>query len=129
MILGWFSLIKQDSAHALTVAAFRRCAELRQTLATTDFILDETASLLKSRGYGHFCGPFFDAVFSSLGVRTEWVDEERFFRTREYFLKHSDHDYSFTDCSSFIIMKELGACEALTKDAHFREAGFRALLA
>ena len=35
---------------------------------------------------------------------------------------------SFTDCTSFLLMKELGLREALTKDAHFAEAGFVPLL-
>ena len=36
--------------------------------------------------------------------------------------------YSFTDCVSFVVMKELGLHEAVTKDGHFKEAGFTALL-
>jgi predicted nucleic acid-binding protein len=43
-------------------------------------------------------------------------------------LKHADHGYSFTDCSSFLLMKELALREALTTDLHFAEAGFIPLL-
>ena len=41
----------------------------------------------------------------------------------------ADHRYSFTDCSSFVLMAELGLKQALTTDRHFIEAGFQALLA
>lgn len=36
---------------------------------------------------------------------------------------------SFTDCASFVVMRRLRLREALTKDANFRGADFRPLLA
>jgi predicted nucleic acid-binding protein len=43
-------------------------------------------------------------------------------------LKHRDQGYSFTDVTSFIVMRELGMSDALTEDRHFEQAGFRRLL-
>ena len=43
-------------------------------------------------------------------------------------LKHADQWWSFTDCLSFRIMKERRLRDALTKDSHFAQAGFAALL-
>jgi predicted nucleic acid-binding protein len=43
-------------------------------------------------------------------------------------VKRIDSTWSFTDCLSFHIMKELRLGEALTKDVHFQRAGFTALL-
>ncbi len=43
------------------------------------------------------------------------------------FFRHRDKDYSFTDCSSFVVMRELRLKEALTTDRHFRQAGFGVL--
>ncbi len=47
---------------------------------------------------------------------------------KNFFRKHSDRCYSFTDCTSFVVMRELRLTEALTTDRHFVEAGFRVLL-
>ena len=39
-----------------------------------------------------------------------------------------DKDWGLTDCISFVLMKQEGTPDALTADAHFRQAGFRPLL-
>jgi predicted nucleic acid-binding protein len=44
------------------------------------------------------------------------------------FSERSDKDWSLTDCISFTIMRDHGLHDALTADAHFQQAGFRALL-
>ncbi len=40
----------------------------------------------------------------------------------------SDKHWSLTDCTSFVVMKELDITEALTGDHHFEQAGFVASL-
>jgi predicted nucleic acid-binding protein len=42
--------------------------------------------------------------------------------------KRKDKDFSLVDCSSFVLMKELGISAALTTDQHFEQAGFIRLL-
>ena len=39
-----------------------------------------------------------------------------------------DKDWSLTDCTSFVLMRERGLQEALTADHHFEQAGFTLLL-
>ena len=46
----------------------------------------------------------------------------------EGYSEVSASDYSFADCASFVVMRELGLRQALTTDGHFHEAGFEALL-
>ena len=43
--------------------------------------------------------------------------------------RQADQGYSFVDCLSFCLMKEREIAVALTTDAHFRKAGFTAVLA
>jgi len=45
-----------------------------------------------------------------------------------FFCGHRDKEWSQTDCASFLIMREAGLAEALTRDHHFEQAGFNALL-
>jgi predicted nucleic acid-binding protein len=45
-------------------------------------------------------------------------------KARGVFFRYRDKDYSFTDCTSFVVMQELKLKRALTTDHHFRQMGF-----
>jgi predicted nucleic acid-binding protein len=66
-------------------------------------------------------------VEASRRLRLERVDSRRQDRARAIFFRHSDKDFSFTDCTSFVIMQEMGIGAALTLDRHFHQMGFRVL--
>ncbi len=126
---GFFAaLVRGDPKHAQATALMRRAGKSRRRFVTTDYILDETATLLMARGHGHLVESFFEIVFSSAACRIEWIDPDRFAETRQLFVKHLDQGWSFTDCFSFGVMREFGLRDALTTDSHFRHAGFNALL-
>ena len=126
---GFYALlVKRDDKHQLVRKIMQQAAQQRQKFVTTDYVLDETGTLLKARGHAHLIERFFDNILDSKACRVEWTDADRFSKTRILFLKYPDHDWSFTDCLSFQVMRELGLRDALTKDAHFREAGFTPLL-
>jgi uncharacterized protein len=69
-----------------------------------------------------------DRIDRSPATVIEWIGRERFERAKTFFRKHADHGYSFTDCTSFVLMRELKLQDVLTTDRHFKEAGFRPLL-
>ena len=127
---GFYALlIRRDEKHGKATRILKKASRDRATFVTTDYVLDETATLLKARGHGHLLDRFFEIIFSSGACRVEWMDPERFDATVADFLKYRDHGWSFTDNFSFRLMKELQISAALTKDKHFREAGFKPLLA
>ena len=126
---GFFALLaKQDPAHGNAVQWLAQVRSKRLRSITTDYILDETATLLKARGCPELISVFFEFVSPSQALHIEWISPERFHETQNFFVVHRDHEYSFTDCTSFIVMRELGLRESLTTDKHFREAGFVSLL-
>jgi uncharacterized protein len=126
---GFYALlVKRDAQHPDAVRRLREARRRKRKFVTSDYVVDETATLLKARGHAHILGDFFDSLRSSHACRTEWTDSERFYAAQAYFLKHKNQAWSFTDCLSFCIMKELRLRDALTKDGHFNIAGFVALL-
>jgi Predicted nucleic acid-binding protein, contains PIN domain len=126
---GFYALlIQRDPKHQTAGRMLRRAAADKRRLVTTDYVLDETATLLKVRGEGRLVEELFDRVFQSTACRVMWMDESRFTIARAFFMKHSDQAWSFTDCVSFCVMKELRLMEALTTDQHFEQAGLVALL-
>ena len=126
---GFYSLLVQrDDRHREASLILKAAASKRRGFVTTDYVLDETATLLKARGQTLLIPDFFNTVFRSSVCRVAWTDAESFDDLQRFFLKHLDQAWSFTDCLSFRIMKVHRLQDSLTKDEHFEQAGFVALL-
>ena len=126
---GLYSLADhRDSARKLAIERVRTLVTAKRALVVTDYVIDESATLAKARAGGYAAVRLLELVEHSVGIRIEWIGPDRFDAAKRFFRKHADYGYSFTDCTSFVVMRELGLTEALTTDAHFVEAGFRALL-
>ncbi len=127
--MGCFSLFdRRDAWHQQARKSMRGLGRSRRPLYTTDYVADETATLLKVRGATHASDTFFDLLATSRALALTMIGSSRFFEARDVFLKHRDHGYSFTDVTSFVVMRELRIREVLTHDGHFEEAGFIRLL-
>lgn len=119
---------RRDAWHETAREAVERAIKSGRLIVTTDYVVAETVNLANARGGRHVANRVLDLLEQSDGIRVEWIGVERFERTKTYFRKHADHGYSFTDCTSFVVMKEERLSEALTTDSHFVKAGFKALL-
>jgi uncharacterized protein len=127
---GFYALISPGTeAHELAVELMQAAAQQRRRAVTTDYIIDETATLLRARGLTNLLAEFFRLTEGSQAMSIEWTSPGRFAAARKFMLKHLDQEFSFTDCVSFVVMKELRLKAALATDNHFRIAGFDPLLA
>ena len=126
---GFYALLaKRDTWHQKADRLVSKAGRDGRRLVTTDYVLVETANLLRARGLGYLTSELFERVLNSTACRIEWTDVDGFQKARVFFQKHTDQSWSFTDCSCFCAMKELRVREALTSDAHFEQAGFVVLL-
>jgi len=119
---------RRDPLHPAAQEWLRRWAPQGRRLVVTDYILDEAATLAKARAGGPAAVRLLDLVEQSAVFTLTGISATRFADARAFFRKQADHGYSFTDCTSFVVMRELKLREALTSDRHFTEAGFSRLL-
>jgi hypothetical protein len=125
---GWMACADgADPAHARAVAARDEALEAGRALVTTDYVVDETLTLVRLRLGLPAAEKWWAQVEASPRVRWQWVDAARSDKARALFFRYRDKDYSFTDCTSFVVMRELRLKEALTTDRHFRQMGFQTL--
>ena len=119
---------KRDVAHEAAASTFARLLRIQRRIVTTDFVVDEALTLTKARTNATVSLELLDRIERSATIVIESVNSNRFAAAKAFFRKHADHGYSFTDCTSFVVMRELKITDALTTDGHFAEAGFRPLL-
>ena len=118
---------RRDAHHAAARDLVGRLARANRLLVTTDYIVTEAVNLANARSGHHVARRILDLIDQSGGIRLEWIRSLRFEATKAFFRRQSAHGYSFTDCTSFVVMRELKLVDVLTSDGHFREAGFRML--
>lgn len=95
---------------------------------TTDCIFDEVVTsillLTKRKDLAIKVG---EAIISSKVTRIVKVDDTTFKNAWDMFIKFKDKLWSFTDCTSFALMKRYKLATAFTFDEHYRQAGFKTL--
>lgn len=121
-------VLKNEASHQAASRIVRDLVRARRRLVVSDYVVAEAVNLANARGGSLVARRLLDLLEQTAGIRFEWVGSARFEQAKAFFRKHADHDYSFTDCTSFVVMRELGLRHALTTDHHFVEAGFEALL-
>jgi predicted nucleic acid-binding protein len=94
-------------------------------LVSSNYVMDETLTLIRVRLGLRAAERWWDQVEGSPRVHWEWIDPGRVEKARHWFFRWRDKDFSFTDCSSFVVMKERRIRAALTNDRHFIQAGFQ----
>jgi predicted nucleic acid-binding protein len=103
-----------DPDNVRACAARDAALKAGQTLIATDFVADETLTLIRFRLGLNAAHAWSQQVDGSSRLRWERVDAERFEKAHNLFFQYRDKDFSFTDCASFVIMRELRLTHAVT---------------
>jgi predicted nucleic acid-binding protein len=124
---GWLALRdKGDARHREAVAAFEQ--ELRAgKVVTTDFVLDETFTLLFRRLPAQKARESVEFLMQAVeagSVMLVPISAPRFREAVKLRLKFRDKpEISFTDFTSMVVMRELAVKRILTEDRHFVQTG------
>ena len=118
---AWFAqFVTADANHAAAVAWM---AQNRQPLITTDYIVDETLTLLKARGQDAVALALGQQFFEGFLTQIHYLTQDDLRQMWETFRRFSDKEWSFTDCASKVVMEKLGLMQAFAFDQHFRQFG------
>ncbi len=123
---AWYALkATDDRFHSDAVEFYDLLKAGRHgSLVVSDYVLDETATLLMDTKSGDVATAFLDEALASKSVRLIWVDPDLFSQTINTFKRGGDRRWSFTDCTSFELMRRLNISDVFAFDRHFSEAGF-----
>lgn len=118
---AWYALSStRDVNHQ---DAIRTLSSLRERLVTSDYVVDETLTLLKSRGEKLHALKFGAKVIDGAFAQIITVDTHDFNSAWGVFKRYNDKGWSFTDCTSFVVMQQLGIQRAFAFDDHFKQFG------
>ena len=125
---AWYAVeVEDDVNHEAACTFLSNIASGKHGVSiTTDYVLDEALTLMRSRRDLTSATAFINKIRKSKSVRVFWIDEDLFERALIIFQKSDHKSWSFTDCTSFALMRELSISEAFTFNRHFKEAGFLA---
>jgi predicted nucleic acid-binding protein len=114
---------RRDAHHEEALRYWRSCLEKGKPLVTSDYVLDESYTIMRVRAGHTVAVQFGEALRASRLLRVEHITPETIEAGWRIFKDFSDHAFGFTDCTSFALMQRLGIEAAFTFDAHFGQYG------
>jgi predicted nucleic acid-binding protein len=96
----------------------------------SDYILDEILTVLLIRSGKkkaiELCKTILDDIEMG-NIELLWIDHLTFEKAIEIFTNFVDKEWSFTDCTSYILIKSNLIEKSASFDEHFRQFGFEVL--
>ncbi|MDO8746227.1 MAG: PIN domain-containing protein, partial [Thermodesulfovibrionales bacterium] len=111
--------IPKDQHNYLAKSIHKQLNEQKTLLYTSDYVMDEVYTLLKTRGSHRTAVDFMDQINKSHIILlrvTEDVEES----AKVIFGRFEDKRLSFTDCTSFALINQFGIEAVFAFDEHFR---------
>jgi hypothetical protein len=122
---AWVAYVDaKDERHR---AVKRSITKWKDRLVTTNFVLDETVTLCRYDCGHDVAVRVAERLTDGRSVELVRVTAEDEARALDLLRKRADKEYSFTDCTSFVVMRRLGMTRAITTDSDFQQEGFESL--
>jgi uncharacterized protein len=116
--------LKNDQYHDVALKVWRELEQTAEPLFTSNFVVDETLTLLGRRASYSFASERATAIYNSkvLTILRPSLEDE--LAALEVFTKYADQRVSFADALSFALMRKQGISRVFSFDQHFQYAGF-----
>lgn len=119
--------VRRDGHHARARRVWAEIERVRSACFTSNFVLDETFTLLGRQSSYSFAAERARALLRSKALTILRPDAEDELAALDLFAKFDDQEVSFTDCTSFALMRRHRLNRIFTFDRHFLDAGFEVL--
>jgi predicted nucleic acid-binding protein len=117
--------LSKDQYHRQASTFWDSIRNKNETCVTSNFVLDETFTLIGRRAGYSFAAQRARNIYASESLKILRPSREDELKAISFFEKYSDHRLSFTDCVSFVLMKSKKIKKVFTFDYHFHLAGFQ----
>jgi len=122
---AWLALNdRSDQLHPHAAEMLAAIRTERISLVTSDYVLDESLTIIRVRVSHTAAVAFGQSIFGSSIVELLSVGSDDRLAAWEIFRKYVDQKFSFTDCTSFALMRKLRLKTVFTFDEHFPLMGF-----
>jgi predicted nucleic acid-binding protein len=125
---GWWAISNSREAwHQRVKQTMEFLLESGNQLITTNFVLDETYTLVRFRVNHQASVELHQRIEQFIAgqlLKVIHILPELEQAAWRIFERYSDKDFSFTDCTSFAVMQLLKTRQVLTDDHHFEQMGF-----
>lgn len=118
---AWFALVVPSDPNHERASEWLVVANA--PLLTTDYIVDETLTLLRARGERRKAIEIGEEFFSGRLAEVYRFDDDDLRAAWQVFRDYDDKDWSFTDCASKVVIEKLGLITAFAFDHHFKQFG------
>jgi predicted nucleic acid-binding protein len=128
---GWASLfVATQTYYPQAEQYFRLSVQNQHRIYTTNYVITELVALLNSplRVSRSRIFEIVDAIKTVTYIEVVHIDNVTDTLAWTLCKSRLDKAWSLVDCSSFVVMQQLGIQKALTTDQHFEQAGFIRLL-
>jgi len=123
---AWLALNdRNDQYHKRAVVKSTKIKKEKIEIITSEYIIDESITLIRYRMSHKASVIFGDSLFNSNIAEIVDVTKSDLERAWDMFRKFKDKELSFTDCTSFALMKTLKLQKAFTFDSHFKQVGIK----
>jgi len=116
--------LRNDQHHRSAVAVWKELGLNRENCVTSNFVLDETFTLLGRRAGYAFSVQRAKNIYASQALTICRPEREDEISALQFLGKYADQHISFTDCISFVLMKRKKINRVFSFDRHFEFAGF-----
>jgi predicted nucleic acid-binding protein len=118
---AWYaSLVPIDPDHGRAMTWLTKNAS---PLLTTDYVVDETLTLLRVRGERKRALLLGERFFNEGLAEIHKITAADLLLAWETFQQFDDKGWSFTHCTSKVVMEQLGVAMAFAFDHHFKQFG------